>query len=95
MFGIVTLSRQIGGAAQNAYIAYAESQKIYLDGEIRHVVSDNERLWNIVESELSTQGIDVNSYDTRNILDQVSIEGYNGQFIKDGDVVVIPAVLYK
>lgn len=59
------------------------------------MVSDGERLWNIVESELTAQGIDVNSYDTRNILDQVTIEGSNSQVLKAGDVVVIPAVLNK
>ena len=59
------------------------------------MVSKGETPWNIVESELSAQGIDVNSYNTQKILKQITVEGSTGPYVHEGDIVVIPMILDK
>lgn len=66
-----------------------------MDKEICHVVSKGETLWSIVESELSAQGVDVNSYDTRNVMDQAIVERQNDGTLSIGDVVRFSKTLHK
>ena len=59
------------------------------------MVSKGETLWSIVEEELSSEGINPNSYDTRTILDQITVQRQNEGTLSIGDVVIINKDLHK